>query len=667
MATMALDLWSQRIGCTVRVAFRLFNEAAEAQIAKSITTAPALRQGADCMMKQIGSPGQPDFRRVWTIQPPGSAPITSGPSASSATVVGGVGDTSGFEDATPHIAPNPASTGVSPLGGNGPQVTGTGDDVNVILTDLFPRKVKLKLNSHRVADECEVELDIRQFPFPADGSLIRSIMVEVRRGLISPDDWARAMAEGAIDETGRPLSVPLAQTADEQPDFVGFVDLQKVSFGASGSLVTLPCRAFDGILADEPVQGRSIASHLPADQAIAEFLASIPSMVGMTVTWFGPSAPPVSLEKVVPKVKLSAKGKPLRVRAQTEHDHCLDALTTFCTLGGIVPRFRGYTLELAPIRTLDQYDAGQIRRMVLGHNIEELEFSHKLTAQKARACEVRSYNPDTGRMLAARYPVDPNRNGSVDPGVDLFAPPSGPLQLPPGAGSADIAAPLVFVVTGITDPGRLRDIAQAYFEECSRQDVEGHITTKDIATIEGRDQGIPDLLFLRVGDPLAIEIAPSVEQSSGALIQRLGTMTLPESTRLLESMGYAPSVASSIATQILRVGRPLVYRVHEISFEWSHNGATQTEIQIQNYVEVIDKELRLNKPSGGNRAKLWMRDAPITYGDEWRAIELDMLAGDLTPLDAALAQASAAQRYRSLAGPDPADDGGNLAPGKIAL
>lgn len=585
-----LDRFSHRVGVSVSLAIRLFDAASESDAKNLPTVGPAARKPGAPTLRTEGVQGTGGYRRIWTVAPPavGASPVVA----------------------------NDAGEG------NGPVLVGADGDQHIVLTELLPRRAQLRLNPHRVADESELELPIDALPFPADGALIRSILVEVRRGVIAADDWALALSRGALSADGRPLTVPVAPASDD-PDFVGFVDKHRIRLGAGVSTVVLPCRDLSSVLADTLTRGREIEAHLPADEAIARFLSTLPAAVGFSVVWVGSAQPPV-LGEAAPKGKRPKSAGPQRRSSRESRATFLDAISDFCTLCAVTPRFRGYRIELGPARTLDQVSASDTPRMVFGVNVDELELEHRLTQSATRAIEVRSFSVDTGAMLIARYPDDPTRAGELPPGKTNELPGTGPIDVPPGASAIDEAPPTVMIVRNVTDPRRLRDIARNTFEELARQDVALHLRTQDIATVDGRSRGIADLLSLAAGDPIALGIAPVVEENAGSYVQRLASMSRPDALDVLLSAGYRRSVAERVVDQILSTQRPLLYRVREVSFEWSLEGATTTEVQAVNYVEVIDREL---KEGGSTLAKL---SPTATSAEKWDAIEDAMQSGEIS-------------------------------------
>lgn len=638
---------SYRVGATVSMRIRLFDAAFETS-GLLPTKGPPDRE-PDVTLTEEGVAKTPSWRRIWTIgAPSGLASIGQGGSViktGAAISTTAEDPTSGFEP--PTVADAVLASVDDPPPTIEPLISGTEQDPEVVLTRLIPRKVRLRLNGHRAADECHIELHLRQFPFAPDGALIRSILIELRRGVIDPDDWARAISEGAVAPDGLPLTVPII-TASDEPDFAGFADVHEMRMPSDGSsVVVLPCRAFDGVLADTPMQGREIRTDVGMDEAIARLIGTIPAMVGMAVVWLGPEVPPV-LGSFAPKTQQTKAGKGRPRQQKSSKESVLDAITDYCIMGAVIPRVRGYTLELGSVRTLDQYDATTVPRMVLGSNILDLEMKHRLTKAHARSVEVRSFNADTGKIMCARYPQDQARTGQLEPGQADALPPTGPLQVPPGADAVDEAAPEVMDVQNVTDPKQLQNIAQSVFEEMARQDLAMSMTTRDVATVDGRAIGDPDLLALRAGDPLQMIIAPAVEDAVGSYIQRLASLPRADAIKELVDGGWKGEVAIKVLDGIIFAKKPFIYRTKDVDWRWEFGGGTETQIGLVNFIEVLDAELKAGKQPKGNFAAI--KDSPnATPVQKWNAVEADMLAGEISPEDAvALQQAigEAAQREK---------------------
>ena len=680
---MALEPLSNRIAVVVTISVRLFDATLERDTSHVPTAGPAARTGMKPTLKESGSPSGDDYRRTWTVGPPavGVAPALASSDASAGavtlpTVYVPSSDASGAIPTTSVVyVPGPSASGSSAIATIptvtvsadesaallGPVLVGARGDEKVIIARQLCRKSRITLRPHRVADEASITLDLRAFPLPPDGSIVRSALVEARIGVVDADDWALAVSTGAVGDDGRPLSVPLFSD-DDDPIFTGFADWHRVRFPEDGaSVVELPCRSFAGLLADEKSSGRTIDTTVPVDEAIATWMGTIPAMVGIAVVWVGPDTPP-TLGAFGPRAKkkrvragaaagsASTSSSPSGGTTKTvgatprsapngDRTTCLDQLAEYCTLAGIVFRFIGYRLEIGPPRTLSQWDFAASPHMLLGRNILELELGHKLTRGNARAVEVRSFDPDTGRMVAARWPIDPKRFGPLPPGQINIAPPSGPLVIPPGAQAIDEQGPEVFDVHGITDPTQLQTIARNAFEEASRQNLEAKLGTRDFATIEGRAGGRADLLTLRTGSSLTIAIAPSIEEDAGSYVQRLASMGPDEAIATLVADGWPRDVAERFYTGIFTVRRPFTYYVRDLEITSELDSGTHFEIGLINYIESLDEAWRDKSASSGAST---LADPSASWADKWSAVDADVAAGKLTPAQGAAKQAALA-------------------------
>lgn len=635
-----LERYSLRVGAAVNMAIRMFEPGVGEEKYRPAVGVGAWKPG-DPELWEEGSPGQAHYRRIWTVAPPKNAAASVQPPVSLAGMSAQEANAVIYNRGLPA---QEAERAAAARKREKPCVAllGAGSDAQVLFPNVLARKIDIHWNSHRVADELDIELPLAALPLPPDGSVIRSILIEVRVGVIGADAWARAMSELAVSDTGRPLSLPVADDS-EDPAFTGFVDEHTLRLADStGSTVRFRARDMAGVLADEQCRGRAVETDTEIDYAIARLLSTMPSMAGMEVVWLGPESPP-SLGGAGPKWKrrTSKKGKSLPLSPKVAKESILDLVTEACILAGCMPRFVGYRLELAPVRTLDQYAAKGVPRMVLGRNIVELELTHKLTQAHAKAVEVHSMDPDTGNICVGRWPPDPKRAGGMAPGANHAAPPTGSLNLPPGASAADEQSPEVVPVENVTDPKRLQAIARNYWEERARQDVTGKFVTCDVATIEGRAQGVADLLSLRAGDPISIVIAPDVEQAAGSYLQRVAGMTRSDAIKMLRSGGWTEEVAEKIVDAIQIAKRPLIYRVREASLKLDMGGSTEIEVQLQSFIEILDNELK-----GGNRARLAASGGEPSFEAKWQAIEGDRLAGELSTPDAMKLQEAAGHYER---------------------
>jgi len=626
---MSLDTHSYRLGVIVSLQIRLFDAAFERLASVRPAVGPADLEPGRVWVKEIGAPGDEGYRRIWALEQPavGASAAAQGLAEGFART-GSVAKMDGFELPPLPDEAAPPTAGLSAYdGGRAPAMLGARGDERVAFFDIVPTKVRWRNNAARVPDELDLEVPLAAFPVPPDGSIVRAILVEMRRVLLDAD--------------GQPVG-----PASDDPDFAGFATKHRIRLSSgSASMVHLPCRDFAGVAADTQCRGRMLETDMPADEAIARFLSLFPFAVGLEVVWRGPVLPPEvgAFGPRAKRQKVSKTGKPQRP-PKSPRVSVLDAISDYCTLCAVTPKWIGYRLELAPARTLDRDAADAVPRMVLGQNIEELDLEHRLAQSATRAIEVRSFNPDTGQIVVGRYPDDPAVFGELAAGACNKALPTGPIEAPPGASAVEEKGPTVMTVHGVTDPKQLQVIAENAFNELARQDLSGKIKTKDIATVEGRAKGVADLLELRAGDPIGVAIASSVEEANGSFVQRLASMDRGRAMHLLvEELGYEEKVAARLVEGILTTRRPFTYRVREVEFSWGAGEATQFEISLMNFIESLEEQVPGR--TGGARKRL-MLNGGGTFVEKWRAIDEDMLAGELSPGEALRLQKAVGESER---------------------
>ncbi len=432
----------------------------------------------------------------------------------------------------------------------------TGDDVSysaddLVIRNIKPRKVVFNSNSFREPDILELELDISDMPFPADGSLLRSITVEAKR-------WFKT-------DSGTEYNI--------DPDgtfFIGFVDTHSIEFGEN-TRVKLKCRDVSCVLADTIMRERQIDMYnLNTVEAVLDILARIPAAYGIDVVWVGDEDPPM-LGKMLPVSKQKEAKK--KKDPKGDKRSVLEALSDFCTLSAVMMTFKGTQLWIAPSRVLNRSDADVIPKVIYGKDLESLEFAHDMGGAKTRPISVRSFNPDTGEVIEGEFPSDKNKT---------------PIFVPPGATEAEESKPLVFTVNNVVDKHHLTSIAKHIFEEMARQEISGSFKTKEIATSKGVEQSQFDLLSLRAGDPIGIEISPAVEGRLGSQVQYMARMHPLMVHDALSVKGYDTAAINRLVNNILSSDTFFVYRVKNIRWDWNPAVASNIEVEFVNYIDHAD-------------------------------------------------------------------------------
>lgn len=172
--------------------------------------------------------------------------------------------------------------------------------------------------------------------------------------------------------------------------------------------------------------------------------------------------------------------------------------------------------------------------LVYGKNILSLEEQRNATFVGKKIALV-SYDPLTGRVLHALYPAQGD--------------PKTAKKKSKAHGAAQKDDYDVFEFNGVTDMKRLMECAQRVYEERSRQEIVGKLTTAEmfIDTVNGQQF---DLLTLGAGQDIKVELEESVMQGlrkgveSGMSTQEIVTWLTSE------AVGYERGVAELVARNV---------------------------------------------------------------------------------------------------------------------
>jgi hypothetical protein len=148
-------------------------------------------------------------------------------------------------------------------------------------------------------------------------------------------------------------------------------------------------------------------------------------------------------------------------------------------------------------------------KLIWGRNL--LEWSeHRDTDLAGKGVGLTSFDPISGTTIEAFYPpIGDDRVKRKKAGAKK-------LKGKDAAAMRQREDRDYFALPGVTNADVLADIAQRVWEERSRQELEGQAVTRDMWT-ETEDQSVFDLLTLKAGDSVSVQIDPRENQILGAL------------------------------------------------------------------------------------------------------------------------------------------------------
>lgn len=491
--------------------------------------------------------------------------------------------------------------------------------------DLRPIRSTRRVNSYRLPDELELELDWRGVPF--DSRLIRAMLVFHYEGTITPDAFARGLSTGehVIPASGEHLR------------FIGQVDEISDTHGEGGDTVRLRARDLTALLLDAklgPVE-KAIRPGETIQQVVANLLATNPEFAllrGPLLRVRG-EVPALSPERY-PRLAVSPKERhradktgdePYVLRGPTKgagEESYWDAITDLAVSHGLVPTVELDTLVLLEPRTLYSEtptvltqpgvprfprpgghrerigETSTVRRMVYGRNVLELRFHRKLGRIKAPAVRVTSFNPDatpSRRLLSVTHPpnvIASARSGAITAGRNAAG--AAPQATKSSASGQNLSIEVHnVIIQGIVDETQLRRVAEQVYEAMGRQEFGVTFSTNELASYADDpdfDPNLePDLLDLRAGDPIQILVEPAERVPGGGIfsLSELGLLVrrsrrraeagLPELVEIvayLVDQGLGRLEAEQFARVLSSANIPSVFRVNtvQVSFDGGAEG-----------------------------------------------------------------------------------------------
>lgn len=503
-------------------------------------------------------------------------------------------------------------------------VDGAPPDPLTVLGGVLPKMATIERNDIRTADTASVDIDFRDLP--VDPRSCRSVFVELVVGSVDSIDYATGIAgllrtsEGLGDFDLPTSIVPRSEDQDLVAEgttrFVGFVDDWRVRHDDSGDMVTLTCRDMSSLLIDTPLGNDRINLDVPLDRGVQELVDSSVSSRGIRVLFGSPGEPelaPIPASSISRALKGRKGRRSKKGKAGGQQASMWDHITDVCTQVGLVPIFRGYTLNLMRPRTFWQ-GRTTAARVIYGRDVHNLEVSRKLAGVAQPTLEIRCYDPTIGRTRWARAPVKPGVRsngifGKTNPPRNARA-----ARVQPSGKAQDTIQ--TRTVDGITDNDVLLRVAEAIYEQIGRQEIEGSFETKELRTVNDFD-----LLNLQSGDPVEVLVArPNQYADQGnedntapggtiSNLQELHEMSIARRAQFLESLGWDPETALRLSEAQERIDLSATFRVKVARLRWTIDNGFDLALDFINYlVARVDEQSATAMQGASERTAALVRD-----------------------------------------------------------
>lgn len=227
----------------------------------------------------------------------------------------------------------------------------------------------------------------------------------------------------------------------------------------------------------------------------------------------------------------------------------------------------------------DYYTATDPPRLIYGMNVLELEEARELGHLSAKNVCVRSFDPLACSTLEAFYP-DPSSQAVRRKRLGVSG-----KRAPKVVKTQDYE--LIDLPFPVADKAVLDEIARRIWEERTRQELRGSLTTSEMqaATVAGSQF---DLLQLQSGDQVQIEIS----RSALDLVQ--AQPSIQARATMLIAKGYSHDMAGYIAANLDSIDKlPPQFLVHSVEHDIEASGSEggckySTRIEFLNRVKLTD-------------------------------------------------------------------------------
>jgi hypothetical protein len=451
-----------------------------------------------------------------------------------------------------------------------------------IVVTLPVLKCEVERASFRTGDKASFTLNYFDAPF--DPRLIRACGIEVLIGIMTPEEHDAGMHGLTRDDGSRYSTVEDAPGLQSATRFVGFVEKWNLNISDGGATIEGSATDLMSIMRDTQLPPDMEIDHeLPLDEGVTQLLQAFPALRGIVVTYGRPGLEgqiaPTPENAASRRKKVVKKGKK-RIRRNAENTTIWDHITDVCIGSGVVPVISGVGLRIEPARTLLGMRP-QVPKMVWGQNLTELSFERQLGGFKNPTVEIRCYSPDDRCTYAARYP-DPTGFGVAILGTRPFPPVPKRANLVTPSGKNPDQTVHVMTISGV-GPSALEDVARGIYEETARQEIEGSFQTDDPSTF-GVDFAEADLLDLKAGDPIAIEIDQRGQGELADVVSELQGMTVQARVAHLLDRGFRRRVAIAYAILVDQANLQTIFRVSGTRIGFDHEDGLSLDVDFQNYI-----------------------------------------------------------------------------------
>lgn len=444
---------------------------------------------------------------------------------------------------------------------------GTDEPVLQEVSDLpvLARSLSVEINDYTEADKFTATIDYNSFPF--DPRCIRSLGVT-----ICMEDRKGIFVKNKLD---------LIEPNEENIVFLGFADDSSIEFDDDRQIVKIEGRDYTALFIDQKrVNTNAIPLSKPIDEIIQDIINEQEATKDIKIENRSGEDLPI-LSKVAPDFNPTTAVKNQK-RKETYWDIIQNIISRTALIGYI--ELDTFVLD----KPQNIYQKKDIKQFIYGGNIKNLKYSRKLGRLKDFNVRVLSLNTIEKRIVEAKIPEEAIDANIAGPRVTIPQLDKDGKKIEPPK-DADF---ITFRIPNVGSKEELIKIGESIYEEMSRQQISGSLSTYEMEIPEELDRirnGYVEtnpVSFNKVRNGTAINILLSNDETR--MIR--SDSSKAQKVSFLTSRGYPRDIAEAFASSLNRINTP--FYVKSVNFELSQDDGFEMNIDFINFIDIDNALLR---------------------------------------------------------------------------
>lgn len=431
---------------------------------------------------------------------------------------------------------------------------------------ILCRNVIVELNDYTLADKFSCEIDYKSFPF--DPRTIRSCGVSVHI-----EDQKRIFRGNSLD---------ILKPTEANTVFQGFADEESISFDNENRIVRMEGRDFTSLFADVKYTGGPISLSKTVDELINDLIQDQEATKQIQINNKTGDILPILSELAANLESTSATISPKR------NESYWDVIQKIINRAGLIGYIELDKFVISKPQKL--FDREKAKQFIYGRNVQSLSFKRKLGRHKGFNVRVVSVNLDEKTIVEAKIPEEATNPNIKSPRVSIIQLDSKGKKIEPPKD----APFMTFKIPDIANKDHLIKVGEKIFEELSRQQIEGQISTLEMEIPEITKKSEDNVVSqtkpvsfntIRNGTPILI----TMEMDDLEKIRTIST--LAERRKFLILRGYEPNIAAAFASSMNRISTP--FYTKSVKFTIDKESGFNMDLDFINFIELDNKDMTL--------------------------------------------------------------------------